>query len=355
MTAPSRRAVICAALGAPLLAPTMSACTSASASSSRLRLGYFANLTHAPALIGMRRGLFAKHLASTAVEPQVFTSGPLAVQAMLAGALDIAYLGPAPAVTAWVRTKGQGVRVIAGATGGGAALVVRPDIETLDQLRGKTIATPQLGGTQDVALKVLLRKHNIPISGGANGVNVVWMANSQTFDQFRQGRIDGAYLPEPWVSRLVVEAGARELVDEATQWPGGKFPTTTVLVSQEYERRFPQHVRSFLTGHLDALAWLDEAGAGAAKELNAEIKQLTGKKLKPAVVRRALESLSFSADPLANTLPRIAQDNYATGSINVRPDLPGMLDLRVLNLLRGARGQRPVSDAGLGVDGKAAQ
>ena len=353
MIVPSRRAVICGALGAALATPTLSGCGTASASPRSLRLGYFANLTHAPALIGESEGLFRRHLGSTKVESQVFGAGPQAVQAMLAGALDVAYLGPSPAITSWVRTHGQGVRLIAGAAAGGAALVARSNITSVAQLAGATVATPQLGGTQDVALRVLLRDSGLKVGGGTDEVNVIWMANSQTFDQFRQGRLDAAYLPEPWVSRLVVEAGASVLVDERTRWPGGHFATTSVLVSQEYAQRCAEQMRAFMDAHVEAISWLHDHGEDAAATLNSTIRKLSGKKLKPKVIRRSLKELTFTADPLASTLSQVASDTYDVGALNVRPDLAGFLDLTDVNASLRAKDLPSVSDAGLATSRKA--
>ena len=344
----SRRTLLGALMGAPAMAMGMSACDSASASPAKLRLGYFANVTHAPALVGTGLGIFAKHLGSTQVETQVFTAGPQAVQAMLAGALDIAYLGPSPAVVAWTRTKGEGVRLISGAAGGGAGLVVRNTITSLDGLRGKTVATPQLGGTQDVALKVLLAQHGIRVGAGRDEVEVVWMANSQTFDQFRQGRLDAAYLPEPWVSRLVVEAGARQLVDEADLWPHGQFATTSVLASQAYLRRYPTQTAAFLAGHIESVGWLNNPKNDRLSVVNTQVKKLTGKSLRSATLQRAMQALTFTANPYASTLAQVARHTYDVGAIDERPNLAGLVDLRSVNAELERRGLARVSAAGLG-------
>lgn len=346
---PSRRALLGAALGAPLAAPSLSACSSASASPGTLRLGYFANLTHGVALAGVARGTYARHLAGAHVEPQIFDSGPSAVQALLAGALDIAYLGPGPAVTAWVRTKGKGVRLIAGAATNGAALVTRPEIGSVEALRGRSVSTPQLGGTQDVALKTLLMRRGISTGAGSNQAEVLWMPNSQTLEQFKQGRLDASYQAEPWVSRLVVEAGAHVLVDETSQWPAHAFSTTCALVSQDYLRRCPRQVEQFLAAHVEATRWILDDQQQASRVINAQIERLTGKKLKRAVIQRAMKNVTFSWDPLMSNVAEVARHAWETRAVDAEPDPHGMADLSPLNRVLSAQHLPQVDDGGYAV------
>lgn len=348
-THPSRRAALGAALAAPLLAPALSSCGSASASPKALRLGYFANLTHGVALAGTARGTFADHLDGAHIDPQVFQNGPAAVQAMLAGALDIAYLGPNPAITAWVRTKGRGVRLLAGGAQNGAALVVRKQITSVEGLRGHSVSTPQLGGTQDVALKTLLQQRGIPTGPASDQVEVLWMANSQTRDQFKQGRLDASYQAEPWVSRLVEEAGAHVLVDETSSWPEHRFATTSVVVSQDYLERCPEQVEQFLAAHVETARWITGNRPQAATVLNAQIKKLTGKKLKKAVITRAMKNVEFSWDPMMANVAEVARHTWETKGIDIEPDLHDMADVRPLNRVLAAQNQPTVTDAGYGV------
>ncbi|QNK51786.1 ABC transporter substrate-binding protein [Dermacoccus sp. PAMC28757] len=350
---PSRRAVLAAAVGAPFALPALTACGAAEASPHRLRLGYFANVTHGVAVAGMARGTFAERLPGVRLEPQIFPSGPSAVQAMLAGALDVAYLGPNPAITAWVRTKGQGVRLVAGGASGGAALVARKGIESVEGLRGRRVSTPQLGGTQDVALKTLLREKGISTGSGKDAVEVLWMANSQTLDQFKQNRLDASYQAEPWVSRLVEEAGAHVLVDERTRWPGGRFATTCVVVSEDYRRRCPEQVEALLGAHVDTVRWIRAHRDEASTLLNSEIERIAGKKLKPTVIERAMRSVEFGWDPMLTNVAEVAEHTWATGGIEVKPNLHGIADLAPLNRALAARSLERADDGGYGARGKA--
>lgn len=328
---PTRRAVVAAALGAPWLAPMLTGCATSSAANAPVRLGYFANVTHAVPVAAMARGAFASRLGGRGVDPQIFSSGPTAVQAMLAGALDIAYLGPSPAITAWVRTKGRGVRLLSGAAQNGAALVARRGLDSVGALRGRSVSTPQLGGTQDVALKHLLADHHLRVGAGRNDVDVLWMAGSETLDQFRQGRLDASYQAEPWVSRLVLEGGAHVLVDESSLWPGGRFATTSVLVSTDFLRRHPDVVTSLMEAHVETIRWLTTHRTEAQTLLSSEIARLTGKRLKDAVMTRALDAVHFSWDPMLDNLDEIARRTWHLGEIDVRPDLSGFADLDPLD------------------------
>ncbi len=173
-----------------------------------LRLGYFPNITHAPALVGVQEGIFAKDLAPDKLDAsKTFNAGPAETEAMLSGAIDVAFIGPSPSINAFSKSKGA-VQIIAGATSGGAALVTKPSITSVDELKGKTIATPQLGNTQDVALRAFLKTKGFKTdTEGGGDVHIKPQDNSQTIDTFKQGLIDGAWVPEPYESQLVAAGG----------------------------------------------------------------------------------------------------------------------------------------------------
>ena len=191
-----------------------------------LRLGYQPNLTHATALVAVRKGILAGDLGSSVtLRTSTFGAGPDEVEALLSNSIDAAYLGPNPAINAFLQSRGQAVRIISGATSGGAALVVRPSISTPADLRGRTLATPQLGNTQDVALRYWLNRNSLRTTKeGGGDVSIHPQDNAQTLQTFRQGQIDGAWVPEPWATRLVLEGGGRVLQDERDLWPttGGR-------------------------------------------------------------------------------------------------------------------------------------
>ncbi len=318
---------------------------------TELRLGYFANVTHAPALVGLAKGFLARELGSTRLTPQLFTAGPAAIEALSAGAIDAAYIGPSPAINSYIKSGGRSAVIVAGAATGGAALVVRDGITSASDLRGTTLATPQLGNTQDVALRSWLasKGYATSITGGGD-VTIAPTDNAATLTLFTSGKIDGAWLPEPWVSRLVIDGGARVLVDEASLWKTGAFPTTVLLVNKAFLAANPQTVKALLRAHVESLNWLATHPTQAPTVINARIAADTGKGLDSAVIERALTTVTFSADPQAATFRTLLRHAVSTGTAK-GGSLVGLFDLRPVNQILRATGSATVSARGLGVEG----
>lgn len=280
-----------------------------------VRVGFFPNVTHSQALIGIARGDFGK------IHPVVFNAGPSVIEALFASQIDIAYVGPNPAINGFVQSHGEALRIIAGATSGGAALVVR---NGMPSLAGRKLASPQLGNTQDVALRHYLAANHI-------AAEIVPTPNPQILDLFRRGDIDGAWVPEPWASRLVVEAGGVLLVDERTLWPHGDFVTAQVIASTRFLKEHPDLVRRFLQAHVAITRWELAHPAEARTIVNAEIGRLTGKKLSEAVLASAWGRMRPTWDPIAPSLKASADAAYAAHFLRERPNLDGIYDLRILN------------------------
>jgi NitT/TauT family transport system substrate-binding protein len=331
-----------AVLVAAALSVLASACTGASGSApaATLRLGYFPNVTHAGAVYGVASGIYARELGSTKLKSQTFNAGPAEVEALFAGAIDAAYIGPGPALNAFIKSRGA-VAIVAGATSGGAQLVVRPGVT---DLRGKTIADPQTGGTQDIALRTYLASQGLKVDRqGGGDARIVAQENAQTLDLFKAGDMDGAWVPEPWASRLVLEGGGKVLVDERSLWPGGQFVTTVLLVRRAFLDEHPETVTALLKAQVAADKEIVADPAKAQTVVNGALKVLTGKSLKPAVIARAFQGISVTEDPLAPTLKLIAEHAFATGLVK-KGSLHGIYDLTLLRQVLG----RPVDDAGLG-------
>ncbi len=310
-----------------------------------VRIGYFPNLTHAPGLVADAEGFFTRRIGAGKVKISSFNAGPDVVQALFGGSLDISYIGPSPTVTAYVKSQGEAVRVIAGSTSGGAALVVRPGITTAADLKGRKVATPQLGNTQDVALRHWLRQQGLAttVEGGGD-VTIQPQKNAAAVNAFAQGQIDGAWVPEPFVSLLVAKGGT-VLVDERTLWPGRQFVTTNVLVRKQFLDEHPETVRAFLEAHLDALALLRDQPARAQAAVIAKIKAVTDQDTDPATVAAAWKTLAFTADPLAATLKTSAEHADAVGLLEDRPEdgFAALWDLRHVNAALKARSQPEVA------------
>ncbi|GGA75954.1 sulfonate ABC transporter substrate-binding protein [Pseudoclavibacter endophyticus] len=317
---------------------------------SELRLGYFANATHAPALVGLHGGHFDAALGDLELTAHAFGAGPAAIEALSAGAIDVAYVGPNPAINTFIQSGGESVRIIAGAASGGAALVVREGIESPADLAGTIIASPQLGNTQDVALREWLADQGFETDlSGRGDVRVTPTANAQAFRLIQQGDLDGAWMPEPWASRLVLEGGAHVLVDEAELWDDGAFPTTLLVVRQGFLDAHPEAVKALLEGHLAAVQWIARNPAAAAVAINDAIAAETGAPLGDAVIDRALSHVDFTVDPLAAAFPALIEAGVRQGTQR-EGSIDGLFDLGPLNDLLATRSQARVSDAGLGAE-----
>lgn len=320
------------------------AAASGSATAPELRLGYFANVTHAGAVYGVGEGIYAEELGSTELKTQVFNAGPAAVEALFGGALDATYIGPNPAINAFVKSQGEAIRIVAGATSGGASLVVRPDITTPAQLKGKRIASPQTGGTQDIALRTYLAKNGLKTDlRGAGDATIIAQENSQTLQLFKDGEIDGGWVPEPWASRLVLEGGGKVLVDEKTLWPEGRFVTTHLVVRTEFLQKYPGSVKALIKAQIEADKQIVADPAKAKRVVNAQLKELTGKALTTETIDRAFAQITVTEDPIAASLKQSAANAVATGLVK-DADVTGIYDLTLLEALLG----KTVDDAGLG-------
>ncbi|MFJ6013828.1 aliphatic sulfonate ABC transporter substrate-binding protein [Streptomyces sp. NPDC092952] len=369
MSAPrsTARRALAAVAALPLLALAVTACGYGSAakddapkadvssggkklSADTVKIGYFPNLTHATALVGIEEGIIAKELGSTAVKPSTFNAGPSEIEALNAGSIDIGFIGPSPAINGFTKSKGKSLRIIGGSASGGVKLVVNPaKIKTLDDLKGKKIATPQLGNTQDVAFLNWISEKGwkVDANSGRGDVSVVRTDNKVTPDAYKSGSIDGAWAPEPTASKLVAQ-GAKVLLDESTLWPDNKFVITNIIVSQKFLTEHPDVVEAVLRGTVATNAWINANPDRAKASANAALKKLSGKELPAEVIDPAWKSVQFIDDPLAATLDTEAEHAVQAGLLE-RTDLGGIYDLKPLNKILKAAGRPEVADAGLGV------
>ncbi|MFZ0324358.1 MAG: ABC transporter substrate-binding protein [Actinomycetes bacterium] len=303
-----------------------------------LRVGFFPNLTHAPAYVALQEGYFKDSLGQVGVKvaPTLFNAGPEAVTALFADSIDIAYVGPNPTVQAWTQSKGEAVTVISGAASAGAALVVSSDITSAADLKGKTIATPQLGNTQDVAAKYWLKQQGYNVSSDGSGdVTVINASNSDIVTAFQNGDISGAWVPEPYATSLE-QSGGKVLVDEASLWPKGQFVTTDVVVRSQFLADHPDVVEAFLTANVEALKLIDSDPAQAKSDFNAGLQSLTGSPLDTALLDAAWKNVTFTADPLKATLEESAAHAVDVGlldqsEIDAAGGFDGLYDLTLLN------------------------
>ena len=318
------------------LALLATACGGTESSSSgdgttTVRLGYFPNVTHATAIVGVESGIFRTALGANPLAVKAFNAGPAAVEALFSGALDATYIGPNPAINAYVQSRGEAIRIVSGATSGGALLVVKPSINTAADLKGKKLASPQRGGTQDVALRHWLKDNGLKsdLQGGGD-VSILPQENAQTLETFRGGQIDGGWVPEPWATRLIQEGGGKVLVDERTLWPDGRFVTTHLIVRTKFMNEHPDVVRRLVEGQVQANDLVNTNPAEAQRLVNQGIATLTGKGIPDGVLQASWKNLEFTNDPVASSL-RVSADHAAEVGLLDKVNLNGIYDLTVLN------------------------
>jgi NitT/TauT family transport system substrate-binding protein len=344
MSSRAKSYVLAAAASIGLLVTACGSSTqqSASAQPSELRLGYYANLTHAPALVGVHDGYFQQALGSVKLKTNIFSAGPDAVTALLSNSIDATYVGPNPAINAFVQSHGEAIRIVSGATSGGAELVVNSSIQSAADLKGKTLSSPQLGNTQDIALRWWLKQqgYNVTSQGGGD-VKIVPQDNASTLTAFEAGRIDGAWEPEPWATRLVLEGKGHVLVDERSLWPGGEFTTVMLAVRTDFLNRYPTTVEHLLQGQLKSIDFIESNASQAEKDANAQIAAITGKSLKDAVVAAAWPNMTFTMDPIAASLKTSADHAFQLGLLKDE-NLNGIYSITILNNVLVAAGRSTV-------------
>ncbi len=282
----------------------------AAAGQETVHLGYFPNVTHAPAVVGVANGEFAKALSPKAVlDVKVFNAGPEEMEALLAGAIDIGYVGPSPAINTFLKSNGRALKILAGACDGGAALIARDGtpISSIHDLDGKRVAVPQIGGTQDVSLRHFLAAQGLSAKEKGGTVEILPIKNPDILALFLKGQLDAAWVPEPWATRLLHEAHARLIVDERDLWPDKRFTTTVLIARKAYLEQHPEQVKAVLQAHLNTIAWI-QANTDAAQTLvNSELKRLTGKALRPEILKEAWGRVSFTSDPNRDNIQAFVQ------------------------------------------------
>lgn len=315
------------------LVAALGASATGAPSDKPVRLGYFANVTHAQAVLGVSSGDFAKAVAPAPLETKTFNAGPSLIEALFAGEIDIGYVGPSPAINAHAQSKGEGLRIVAGAAANGVVIVAREGagITTLADLKGKRIATPQMGNTQDVSA----RHYLVKTLGQANASNVLPVPNAEQAAMMARGQIDAAWAVEPWGARLEAEAGAKVIGEEKDLWPGAEFTLTLIVVSPRFLKERPEAVEALLRAHS---AWTSKLAADAqaqAGPMADALKGLTGKNLSQDIIARALSRVKFTDEPLEDSLKTFAQWAFDLGFVRQPPRLKGLVDRSLLDKIKG--------------------
>jgi NitT/TauT family transport system substrate-binding protein len=298
----------------------------------QVRLGYFANATHAQAVLGVSSGEFQKAIDPLELKTTVFNAGPSLIEAIFAGQIDIAYIGPGPAINGYVRSRGERVRVVAGAAANGVLIVARKDagIESLADLKGRRIATPETANTQDISARHFVL-HELK---QADAANVLAIPNAEQVGMMLRKQVDAAWAPEPWGSRLLVEADAKVLAHEKDLWPEKELTLALVITTPDFLEKHPEVVEKMLRVHV---SWTQRLEADAQQHvgaLGAALYGLTGKRLPEGVLPQAVGNVKFTNDPLEPTLRTMAQWSYDLKFLREPANLDGLVDLSILKRIQ---------------------
>ena len=310
-----------------------------------LRIGHFPNLTHAQAVYARATGHFQRAVGIP-IQWTSFNAGPSAIEALFSDALDMAFVGPNPAINGYLKSKGTKFVIIAGAASGGAGLVLRKDagIQTEKDFADKIIATPQLGNTQDVAARIWFAKNGYRLAEKGGRLALVPLSNPDQLTMFRKRQIHGAWTVEPWVSRLEIEGGGVLFLDEKTLWPDGQYVTTHLVINKKFLATNRELVKKLMRAHVEVTQKIKADPAAAVKTLNAELKKETGKALAEPVITRAMARMEFTWDPIASSLFKCAEAGRQVGFLRKTPDLTGIYELGVLQEVLQEKGLPPVKE-----------
>ncbi len=297
-----------------------------------IRVGYFPNLTHAPVLIGLNQGIFQKNLGPTvSIESKQFNAGPTEIEALFAGEIDIGYIGPGPAINGYVKSNGEALKIVSGVTSGGVSFIVQPELaeeyhsKKEQAFIGKIFASPQQGNTQDISLRHYLRTHGL-----TEFTTISPIGNADQVGLFQQKKLDGAWIPEPWASNLVLSAGGIRLIDERDLWENKSFSTTVIIVSSTFMKEHPELVTLWLKSNADVIDWIRQNDSEAKVLTNRELENLTHKKLPENVLTEAWEKLQFETDPQRETIKIFAERAKLSGFIAENSEIENIFEGKFL-------------------------
>jgi NitT/TauT family transport system substrate-binding protein len=314
-----------------------------------LRLGYFSNINHAQAVIGVGNGDYQRALGDNVeIKPYIFNAGPSAIEALFAKQIDASYIGPNPAINGYVVSGGKDLRIISGATSGGAVFVVRNDsgIQSTKDFANKKFASPQLGNTQDVALRKYLLENGYNTKENGGTVQVLPVANADILTLLLKKGVDGAWVPEPWGERFIQDANSRLFLDERDLWPDGKFVTAHIIVRTDYLQNNPDVIKKLLSAHIDETQWINNHKDEAIIKFNNELKKLTGQTIPENVLKQSMTRLELTWDPIKTSLFQSANNAFDIGFLGkTRPDLSGIYDLKLLNEVLTEKNLQPLNSA----------
>ena len=283
---------------------------------NKIRVAYYPNIGHAVPIIGLEKGTFASHLGNnTLIEEKLFDSGPQVIESMFANSIDLAYVGPGPAINGFLKSENGDVKILSGAASGGASLVVHPNsvIESVNDFAGKRIASPQIGNTQDVSLRHYLVENDLKSASKGGNVVVLNIPNPDIYTLFAKGEIDAAWVPEPWATILVQELNGKRLFHEEELWPNNQFASVLLIARADYVEKNPDTINRWLDAHKETIDWINSNPQQTRIIFNQFMKNTMGQSLSYKVIDEALSNLQITSDIIPQSISTFAERANSLG------------------------------------------
>lgn len=272
---------------------------------NKIRVAYFPNINHAVPIIGMEKGTFQNQIGNnTIVEPMLFDAGPQVIESLFAGSIDIAYVGPGPAINGFLKSESHNVKILSGAASGGASFIVHPNskINSVADFEGKRIAAPQIGNTQDISLRNYLSENGLKPAEKGGSVVVLNIPNPDIYTLFAKGDIDAAWVPEPTATILVQQLDGKRLFNEEELWPDHRFASVLLIAREEYVNQNPELINKWLEAHHQTVDWINSNPEQTRIIFIEFMKKETGKTLSDKLIDEALSNLEITSDPIASSI-----------------------------------------------------
>ena len=306
---------------------------------NKIRIAYFPNIGHAIPIVGMENGFFQNSLGDQVkIETRVFDSGPQAIESLFGNSIDLAYVGPGPAINGFLNSENHNVKILAGAASGGASFIVHPDSEInfASDFAGKKIAAPQIGNTQDVSLRNYLSENGLRTAEKGGSVIVYNIPNPDIYTLFVKGDIDGAWIPEPWATILVTELNGKRLFHEEDLWPNQEFASVLLIANADFVEKNPESIIDLLKSHHETATWINQNPIETRIIFNNFLNSHLGQSLSDDIVDVALSNIVITADPLPDSVYSFAEKANALGYLGRNGyDLSGIFYYFDTNSLEG--------------------
>ncbi|ADQ07267.1 aliphatic sulfonates family ABC transporter, periplasmic ligand-binding protein [Caldicellulosiruptor hydrothermalis 108] len=302
----------------------------------KVRIAFFPNITHAQALVGKELGIFQKRIGKDVkVEYKVFNAGPAEIEAFLADEVDIGYIGPIPAINGFAKTNGE-IKIIAGATNGGMMLVSRRNlnIKSLDDLKGKKIAVPQYGNTQDIVLRLLLSKAGLKDTTKGGNVEIIQAENPDIKTLLDRNQIDAALVPEPWGTRLKKEVNSNVVLDSSQIRRYIDIPTTVIITTTKFLKEHSDIVEKFLIAHLEVTDFIEKNPEKSYEIINNQISEITSKPLPADILKDSFKNIKLSSEIQRESLEKAIESYFELGYLREKPNIEELVNTEILDRIK---------------------